>query len=52
MIDVDVFELIVAALAPNVTLALARFDPEIVTDCPPAVGPLEGSIDVIEGAAT
>ena len=45
-------EIDVAAVPPKVTpLVPVKFVPVIVTDVPPAVGPLEGLIVVIVGAA-
>jgi hypothetical protein len=46
----DVFAVIVAAAPSKVTpVAPPRFDPEIITLCPPAVGPLEGLRLVMTG---
>lgn len=43
----------VAGVAPNTTaLTPERLVPVIVTDVPPAAGPLVGAIDVTVGAAT
>jgi len=43
----------VAAVAPNLTeVAPVRFVPVIVTDVPPAAGPLVGDSDVTAGTAT
>jgi hypothetical protein len=41
-----------AAVPPIVTVAPLRFEPVIVTVCPPAAGPLAGSTLVIVGKTT
>jgi hypothetical protein len=44
---------LVAALLPNVTVApAAKFAPVIVTDVPPAAGPLPGDTPLTEGPTT
>lgn len=49
--DVDVLEMIVAAVPPNVTAdGLARLVPMMITVVPPVVGPEVGFILVIVGA--
>lgn len=49
---VAVVPVTVALFPPIVTVAPERFVPVIVTDCPPAAGPLVGFKFVIVGAAT
>ena len=48
--EVEVLKVTAPAVPPNNTeLVLLRFVPVMVTVVPPATGPLEGVIDVIEG---